>query len=600
MVDQPLEVVVASAIGTSCERQKLRLGGRAWCWCWQAAPHVLWFLCLMATSACLGSDFPWPWSREVLGILGLLVLTASCATVFFTHSYTADAGPLLATLALLLWRVGGMTSNSPGDWCITAVQAAAKNPARLHSKAAVGLLLLDDMLRIVLRFVANTPKEAVACALTNHHCYSLWLADEDWWAACYKGAQWMRLPPRSGEGELEGRHRGPTPRGLLREALLWGAMLTETLGILVILQPGSTSSVWVATPCVASSLLMLCCSPWLPRQSELVLVEMVQLMRLVGRFAFYFQVVWFVVLVLVLRPSDLADTMVKDSSMFRMLEMAAIGVLYTVVIGRLWAVAARCRAASPLYAISAEELVPEPSHHSRPFYCGKLGNVEGSYAPTQMCNWEELGPRGVSWRDRYALHRCADVLLAREAHLLSNLDALQVRLREADECFSACPWSARRIRSCVSANRLLGLVAVVLCLCTSRRASSFQSSGEVPHLSNGLNFTEALLWTLLLIRVASGWYIAMRSFQGWEATSQASYSEALTLRQQACSLHRCLAETQWMLKRCEARVQALGVGLTARPAGRGQDWMLDSALRVLMVSWVSFFLMPFLLRPSEL
>merc|ERR1719506_729043 len=113
----------------------------------------------------------------------------------------------------------------------------------------------------------------------------------------------MRLPENPNTGCGHGRS---SYRLLLTEALLCASMAVETLGTMVILPPKCAGPGWVAAPCVALTALVVSCAPWLPRQSDLVLMDMLQLMRIVSRFAVYFQAVWIVALGLLIQREDMA------------------------------------------------------------------------------------------------------------------------------------------------------------------------------------------------------------------------------------------------------------------------------------------------------
>jgi len=533
-----------------------------------------WLLCLLGARLGPGlHSLGWFWDEQLALAMGLLLLTASGACALRDRLRLGpcglDPGALLAALALLLWQLGFHAPGAQERWCMAVVRSptggAPLEAAEHH--AAVGLMLLDDMLHAVLRFVACTPLEAWPFALASQRNHHLWVQDEEWWEACYRSAGWMRLPANP---KLPGGRRARTegrPRHLLREAALWAAVMAETLRMMVVLRPKCAAPCWVAAPCVASTLLVVSCSPWLAKQGDLVLVEMAQLTRVVSRFAIYFQAVWIVALGLLLRPEELAlCALPEGNAALRALELGALAVLYIVVAGHLWEATARCRAASPLYAVPAEDVMPDPAFRSRPLYCGSLGLVEGSYAPTRMCDWDELpgGQGQLRWRERYTLRRCAELLAARESHLLSHLDALHSRLAEAElEVHS--PGRCARPAPPSRLGKLLGLLAVAAC---AAAAQGWCSSCCARAMDSGGSLFEAVLWASLLVRVSHDWYsLMLRSAAAWEAAGHTAYAEVVALRQQASALHSSLAEAQWLLWRLEARLEGLGVAVQ-RPRGR--------------------------------
>lgn len=571
-----------------------------------AALFLPWLLCLPHADSYLGSF----WDQQIVLGVGLLLLAVSGASSLRDHLRSGGgAGPLLAAAALLLWHLGFQSpaSSSSEKWCVAVLRddsgdLPVTRVDRHH--AAVGLMLLDDMLRTILRFVAGAPFEAWPFALTSREHYFLWVYDEEWWETCYHGMNWMRLPTHP--KRLGGGPRSSS-RLLLTEAMLWASMAVETIGTMVILPPKCAGSGWAAAPCVAVTLLVVSCAPWLPRQSDVVLVEMLQLIRMVSRFAIYFQVVWLVVIGLLLPPEDIAlCALAKDSPTLLALQAAALAVLYVIVASHLWVVTTRCRVASPLYAVRAEDVVSDTPLRSRPLYCGStgphgagLGRVEGSHAPTRMCNWEDPAVTSLRWRDRLALRHCAESLAAREAHLLSNLDALDVCIGEAEmEVHGAShaprPGSSRQR----SLNGVLAMLAVALCMLASRgwRPSCCAHPAVVSSDSCGGGILESVLWAFLLLRVGHCWYsIIVQSAAAWEASGRTAYAEVITLRQQASTLYRSLAETQLMLCRLEAQLEGLGVELPKHAAdrsdaaevGEGRPPSPLGAMRVIILGWLS-------------
>lgn len=506
----------------------------------QAMPLLPW-LCLVA---CMG-----PRLRAEDAQAGRMALVALLATSLLFGCGMAgfgDVKPLM--LAMLFWH----GPRPLGDrWCRAALKDG--NDIHLEQHAALGLVLLDDLLRTVLHFLASEPAEAWPFALTCRSLYQL-SQDEEWWERCYRDMAWQRLPSAE-PWPL------PSPRRLLREALLLASMMAETVGMMVLLQPPAIG--WAAAPCIASTLLVVSSSPWLPRQSNLVLVEMSRLLSLICKFAVYVQAVLLLLsttsqcyLPLSFRRPGMADSFALKS-----LETCALAVMYFMIACRLVANMARCRAASPLYAVPAEEVVPEPvpPNHSKPLYCDR-GLVEGTFAPTKICMWEELS--GISTQRRYILRRCGELLVAREAHLLSNLEALQMRINEAEsdtvprkERFTNCP----------------GLVASVLCLL----ACADWSFGPV----NGQPCLQAFVWLLILSRLGRWYYEVLRHLP-CEAQD-----EVWDLRREFCTLHKHLAETQHLITQLEDHVESLGI-VPKSQRRRGGDLV---AFGVTLFAWFGCF-----------
>lgn len=566
-----------------------------------------WLLCLPHADSYLG----WISDQQIVLGVGLLLMAVSGAAALRDHLRSGGgAAPLLAAIALLLWHLGFHSpASSPSEkWCVAVLrddggELPLSRVDRHH--AAVGLMLLDDMLRTILRFVAGAPSEAWPFALASQEHYFLWVCDEEWWETCYHRTNWMRLPAHP--KRMFGGPRSSS-RVLLTEAMLWASMAMETLGTMVILPPKCAGSGWAAAPCVAVTLLVVSCAPWLPRQSDVVLVEMLQLIRMISRFAIYFQVIWLVVIGLLLAPEEIAlCALAKDSPTLLGLQAAALVVLYVMVASHLWVTTTRCRVASPLYAVRAEDVVSDVPLRSRPLYCGStgphgagLGLVEGSHAPTRMCDWEDPAVASLRWRDRLALRHCAESLASREAHLLSNLDALDVCISEAElevhgTSHAPRPGSARQR----SLNGVLAVLAVALCLLASRgwRPSCCAQPAAVSSDSCTTGFLESVVWAFLLLRVGHCWYsILVQSAAAWEASGRTAYAEVVTLRQQASTLYRSLAETQWMLSRLEAQLESLGVVLAkkerradrtaAGEVGEGNVPSPLSAMRVIMLGWL--------------
>jgi len=534
--------------------------------------------------------------------LGLLFL-ASFSGIFTPTrrdhcGSSGSAGPALTALVLLLWHLGLQSPDST-DWCagiLKAIETAsgcgggAPLPEHVDHHAAVGLVLLDDVIRTIFRFVAATPAQAWPFALINRKHNFLWIHDEEWWEACYSSCSWLRLPPNP---KTLGLPQAPDSLWCpLREARLWASVMVETLWVMAILPPRCASPSWAATPCVASTLLVVSCAPWLPRRSEMVLFEMRRLMRTVGRFTLYFQAVWIVALAVLFDPEDVQlCALPKASGLLRTVEVIALLVLCATLAEQIWVVCARCRASSPLYAVPAEDVVSDPPLRNRPLYCGSLGHVEGTHAPTRMCDWEELGmAKGrIRWRSRYSLRRCAETLAAREAHLLSNLDALELRIREAEiEANRVLPTSSRA--GLLALLHLVPAVVASVLLFSLASANGWQlnevdSANAGP--TTGSSTLDALIWAAFLIRVGHCWYsIMVHSAAGWDASGHAPHGEAVELRQQALALHKSIAQTQKMLVRLEDGLGNLGVAVQ-QPHGRA-DWRFSSAAPAANGPWRAF------------
>lgn len=285
--------------------------------------------------------------------------------------------------------------------------------------------------------------------------------------------------------------------------------------------------------------------------------------------------------------------------MLRAVETGALVVLYVLVACRLLAVAARCRAASPLYAVPAEDVVTDgaPRRSSRPLYCGSLGCVAGSYAPTRVCEWEDLclgstmlSGNGLGARDRYVLRRCSELLVAREAHLLSHLDALNLRIEEAEkEAKHSSPHDAEN-----QLQQLPGLIAMVLCLAVGASCglglSGHRVSSELAGDQRQTGIIEKVLWAFLLLRLGQSWYkVVVHNLRAHQAAGHNDVFEAVELRRQSNILHRHLGQTQQMINSLEDRLQSLGVVVRRRQPILGQEhssgnWV-SGAAGTIMISW---------------
>jgi len=585
------------------------------------APHMLgllvWALCILNASAPAGYDLEVVWrDQHTLWLAAFLLIGLTICLVLREQLRCSGLGEsLLAASAFLMWHLGFQAPHSNEGWCIAVLQSSRTKTVEpiAGPHAAVGLMLLDDMLRAILHYVASTPKEAWPFALVNRRVHWLWENNEVWWEACYNRRSWLNLPlhPRLQHVEAS----TSSSYLLLREAMLWASMFVETLGTMVMLPPHCATPCWVAAPCVASTLLVFSCARWLPQQSDMVLVAMLQLVRNMSRFALYFQAVWTFATAVLLRGSE-------DQIAVRILELAATLVLYAMVVSHLMAVTTWCRVAAPLYSVPAEDVVAAAPRRGRPLYCDNLGRVEGFQAPTRMFNNEDLGVSlsQICWRDRFALRHCTESLTAREAQLLSSLEALELRIEEAESegssfygTAAACaaapvhqwqrfwlelPGISRSLwlRSAyVAFGFVLFLKAACHCIWSASGfdadAVVFSDDSPLPSSSSGFGFSvlEVMLWGSLLLQASQGWYSLMaRTPLALELTGRhrCCEEEVHRLRQQSVSLHRSLAETQWTIYRLEAQLQNLGVAVQ-RPHGHPGECRSWGAMRVLMLSWLS-------------
>lgn len=590
----------------------------------QATVLLPWLVCLVLLSFDAGTRGAQEFFEEqalVSASLGVVVLLAATCLALLCGQLRGwpDARPLLALVVMVLWHLGFQMPHRDETerWCLAVLQAPSRDVAegrvQMHHHAAVGLVLLDDMIRAVIRVLAREPAEAWPFAVASRKNYDLWIGDEEWWDACYHGANWQRLPAKPGflcQGLPQ--PLPSSPRRLLREAMLFASMMAETLGMMVLLQPRCASASWTAAPCIASTLLVVSCSPWLPRQSDIVLVELSRLLSLVSRFSVYFQAILILTLGVFSQPRS-PWLCPQEGSMLRMVEMGALVVLYIIVACRLLAVTARCRAASPLYAVPAEDVVTDhaPLRSSRPLYCGSLGCVAGSYAPTRLCEWEDLCSgsamlpcSGLRARDRYVLRRCGELLVGREAHLLSHLDALNLRIEEADK--EAKHSSFRDTEHQLQHAPVL--IAMVLCLAVGASCglglSSHRVSGELTGDQRRAGTLEKVLWAFLLLRLGQSWYnVMIHNLRAHQAAGHNEVFEAAELRRQSSMLHRQLGQTQQMINSFEDRLQSLSIDVRRRQQVFCQDnpsgnWW-SGAVGTIMMSWFGSLCAMVLFWPSR-
>lgn len=525
-------------------------------------------------------------------------------------------------LALPLCRTGPSCMTVPKHGSSTSAAVALTDYAFSHRKAVVGLSLLDDILRCLMRFLGGPPEELWPFALTNRQTYFLWANDEEWWEACYRSALWMKIPAHS--GHLSHRHLfGSGQRCIFSEAVLLACVVIEAMGTLVVLPPNCVASCWVMAPVVASMLLIIAHCPPLPRHPQFVLLSALNLLRLTSKIAVYFQAAWLLLGNVIFQPqlsvfqSEDGDHEYPNGVAGPIFEIIAVTVLYAALAGRLWVVAAWCRAALPLYAVPIEEMIGPGSSsrpaNGRPLFCGGSSQcvgedhgggaygpvgVGGSHAPTHMCNWEDLGV-DVSWRDKVTMRRSAEELTAREAHLLSFLDALELRIQEAEVELHG-GHSRRWLLDTLAGTAAVFATAFCMLVSWRWRLLGCRRSGGI---------MEAAFWLSLALRAgrcrqsvvellstfcgaASFWRQAActereRIPQGGPFTHTATSprEEVSALRRYARELHIDLAETQRRLWQLEAQLQNIGVVLRRPARSAAVTHMPMLTLRTLLMFW---------------
>lgn len=566
----------------------------------RAALWLPWFLCLLCAAVGGHAALGLPRVDDHGSVLGfgvawLAVWALGACTGTAQSSFGVDGAlamgseALLAALALSLWQLGRLPQSlgAPEAETWRLAMAAQKTAFALHDvdrRAVVSLphlaswMLLDDLLRLIMRFVAGAPWEAWPFALVSRHSYSLWLSNSSWWESCYRDAAWMRLPPNPCDGP-SGNHgsdqRRPRPLHLARRLLLVCSVAVEALGAMVIFPPECAAVCWLAAPLVTSTVLAASRGPPLPRWPDSALLVVLEPLRLASRCVVYLQAAWLVSVSFLPLPSpaELAEAYVSKGVACHnrvalcILEVLVLSVLYAVLAGHLWAAWAWCRTARPLYAAPIEAAFPSASSplEGRPLYCGSLGRgVEGSHAPTRMCDWEDLDGPGLTalkWRDRFALRRRAESLAAREANLLSFLDALDLRLEEAE----LVAVGARSVAS-GGRRRCGGAPAVAA---ASLAATALLASVVVfvvwlwrPRVSGV--FEAAFLVSLLARAICHAHTVLIRLASKRDTTARLADLEVLALKHQARALHGGLADTQLQLCRLEVQLQCLNVPLQRR------------------------------------
>eukprot|EP00928_Gymnodinium_smaydae_P031085 TRINITY_DN22937_c0_g1_i1.p1 TRINITY_DN22937_c0_g1~~TRINITY_DN22937_c0_g1_i1.p1 ORF type:complete len:692 (+),score=99.21 TRINITY_DN22937_c0_g1_i1:147-2222(+) len=499
---------------------------------------------------------------------------------------------VLVAAVLSLWYLGLPPGPAESDWSLPALPAPAAagtppprglpgSPSAVAlldisaqeagRRAVVGLIVLDDLLRVILRFVAGSPLEVWPFAVCNRYHYSLWMTGcSNWWEDSYLSASWMTLPPNTGR---LGNRGSSSIACVLSKAVLVASVAAEAFGSVVVFPPECTLSCWVAAPLVTSTLLVATRGP---SRLDTLLLAVMELVRLASKCGVYFQAVW--LLAAYLLPTQ--DTALRAhgsgwgcyrQAALGVLEVLALSGLYVALASRVSMVLAWRRTAEPLYAVPIEMRDSSPLA-GRPLYCGSLGQgVEGTYAPTRMCDWDDAsdgsGLLSLPWRERFRLRARAEALTAREARLLSFLDALAVRIREAESCgedensgIAAAIRPACRPRQ--RRRAILACGAALVSLLGAGVAWRFHLS-LCPH---SVGLIEAAFWLVLFARAAHYYLRAAlpRLLAAWEAyrpprRRNVGDPELAALRQQAHAHHQCLAETQRQLCHLEARLESLGV-----------------------------------------
>lgn len=623
-----------------------------------AAPWLPWLFCLVGLSTGPAGRGYMKEQKVILG-LGLSSLAASAASAAasprgpFASGSSAVLGMSggrywlgLATFACILVHLGFTTPellpeddlpplalppcspSHPSCSSITSHGASAVATVALADyavstrKAVLGLSLLDDILRCLTRFLGGPPEDVWPFALTNRRSYFLWANDEDWWEACYRSTLWMKLPAHP--GHLSRRHLfGSGQRCLLSEALLLACVAVEAMGTLVVLPPHCVASCWVMAPLVASTLLIIAHCPPLPRHPQFILLSILNLLRLTSKIAVYFQAVWLLVGNMPFQEqlgalhSDEDDHDDHFGAAGPVLEIIAVSALFAALAGRLWVVAAWCRAALPLYAVPIEEMMwpgsPSSAASGRPLFCSGSSphsgadrgggayapvGVGGSHAPTHMCDWEDLGV-DVAWRDKLSLRRRAETLTAREAYLLSFLDALDLRITEAEvelQGGARRRWFVDTVAgaAAVFATGFFALVTWRWRLLGCRRSGGIMEAAFWVSLALRAGRCRQSVVELLstFCGAASFWQQAacaererLPQFGPDTHTATSPGEEVSVLRRHARALHVDLAETQRSLWHLEAQLQAMGVALRRPASSAALTHMPMLTLRTLLVFW---------------
>eukprot|EP00929_Paragymnodinium_shiwhaense_P068322 TRINITY_DN34335_c0_g1_i1.p1 TRINITY_DN34335_c0_g1~~TRINITY_DN34335_c0_g1_i1.p1 ORF type:complete len:261 (-),score=35.73 TRINITY_DN34335_c0_g1_i1:23-805(-) len=238
-------------------------------------------------------------------------------------------------------------------------------------------------------------------------------------------------------------------------------------------------------------------------------------------------------------------------------------------------------------------------------WCGR------SHAPTRMCDWDTLASRPedegyLRWRDRCAVRRCAESLVAREAHLLSNIDALELRIAEAEAEDGDGPPGVGNFTRALSACSLP--ILLLLFTAVMRRWRQGEQDGFTWTTTGSL--LEAILWLSVLLRACNCLQAVLQtagSCWAWGASNvrcseDGAGFEADALRQQVGILHQGLAETQHLLCRLEDQLDRLQIhvercrsphagGLVHKArillvACVDRWWVEPSAMRVLLLGWL--------------
>eukprot|EP00439_Symbiodinium_sp_Y106_P069916 s907_g12.t1 len=155
----------------------------------------------------------------------------------------------------------------------------------------------------------------------------------------------------------------------------------------------------------------------------------------------------------------------------------------------------------------------------------------------------------VGARQRFVLRRCGEMLVSREAHLLSHLEALHVRIEEVEKRRNGGSSAQGPQRLALPGLLATGLWTSLLCVFAVSAGAS-----EIGPSSDGENslLLQALLCVLLLARLACSWYqVYLRNMRGFRTAEHSEEFEVRDLRHRTCSLHRQLAETQNMILQLE-------------------------------------------------
>jgi hypothetical protein len=336
----------------------------------------------------------------------------------------------------------------------------------------------------------------------------------------------------------------------------------------------------------------------LPDRPDAVLFGVLETLQLAGKCIIYFQAAWVLADSILPPPTTAgpADVTMRSllscyhSGLLCVLEVVALTTLYVVLANHLCRVSAWCRTAAPLYATPIEAAFPgaTPPMAGWPLYCGRQGHgVEGSHAPTRVCDWEDVAGPGIielRWRERFALRHRAETLAAREARLLSFLDALNVRISETELGIAGSqnrPSAFARVAFAVVA----AVSIAILVLFGGFPSGAARTSLPLAMLhSRAEGYFEKLFLAALLIRVAHSLILVLaRLCAAGVAKAQLADAEVVALRQQARALHNGLTETQMALALLE--VQLANLGIPVQRSNPSQGRRTFSPLWPLLLCW---------------